>query len=183
MDPADILHFWFEETQPKYHFNSTPAFDAEIRRRFEEMAVTQAAIASTGKHPWETDPESMLALIITLDQFPRNMYRSTSAMFEWDGYLRPLVQAMIGRGDDLKVPMARRAFVYMPLMHSEALADQTQCVKLIDQRLEDANTLFHAKAHRKLIKRFGRFPHRNELLGRKSTAEEVQYLKDGGYKP
>lgn len=180
---ADILQFWFEETPPKFHFNATPAFDSEIRHRFEDMAVEQASIASKGKHPWEADPESMLALIITLDQFPRNMYRGTSAMFEWDGYLRPLVKTMIGRGDDLKIPLARRPFVYMPLMHSENLADQDQCVKLVDQRLDDENTLFHAKAHRKLIKRFGRFPHRNELLGRTPTAEEVQYLKDGGYKP
>ena len=183
MSAREVLQFWFEEIPRKFHFNATPAFDAEIRHRFEDMAIEQAAIAGRGSHPWESSPDTMLALVITLDQFPRNMYRGTSAMFEWDKILLPLVKKMVDRGDDLKIPLERRSFVYMPFMHSEALADQNQCVKLVDQRLSDENTLFHAKAHRKLIKNFGRFPHRNELLGRDSRQEEIQYLKDGGYKP
>lgn len=183
MGANEVLKFWFEEIEPKFHFNATPAFDSEIRSRFEDMAIEQAAIAGRGAHPWEATPDSMLALIVTLDQFPRNMYRGTPAMFEWDSYLLPLVKKMIERGDDLKIPMARRAFAYMPLMHSENLDDQSLCVKRVDQRLDDDNTLFHAKAHRKLIKQFGRFPHRNEIIGRASTPEEIQYLRDGGYKP
>lgn len=183
MIAKEVLTFWFEETEPKFHFNATPAFDSEIRYRFEDMAIEQAAIASKGAHPWEASPETMLALAITLDQFPRNMYRGTSAMFEWDAYLLPLIKKMIERNDDLKIPISRRSFIYMPLMHSEKLSDQDQCVQLVDQRLENENTLFHAKAHRKLIRQFGRFPHRNELLGRSSKSEEIQYLNDGGYKP
>ena len=178
-----ILSFWFEEIERKFHFNATPAFDAEIRTRFEDMAVEQAAIAAKGSHPWSVEAESLLALAITLDQFPRNMYRGTPAMFEWDLYLLPLIKAGIKAGLDLKVPIERREFLYMPLMHSEALKDQSQCVKLVDQRLDDESTLFHAKAHRKVIRKFGRFPHRNAILGRESTIEERQYMADGGYSP
>ncbi len=185
MGADEVLKFWFEETPRKFHFNATPAFDAEIRNRFEPMAIDQAALAAEGSHPWDEagNADGLLALIITLDQFPRNMYRGTPAMFEWDAYLLPFVKKMTARGDDLKVPMERRAFVYMPLMHSENIDDQNQCVKLVDQRLDDDNTLFHAKAHRKLIQRFGRFPHRNKIVERTSRPEEIQYLKDGGYKP
>lgn len=178
-----VLKFWFEETDRKFHFNATPAFDADIRARFEDMAIEQAATASKGHHPWAVEPESLLGLAITLDQFPRNMYRGTPASFKWDTYLLPFIQTAIKQGLDLKVPLERRSFIYMPLMHSEDLKDQNLCVRMIDQRLQDENTLFHAKAHRKLIKRFGRFPHRNNILGRPSTAEELQYLQDGGYSP
>lgn len=178
-----VLDFWFEETDRKFHFNATPAFDAEIRHRFEDLAVEQAATASKGNHPWAQEPDSLLALAITLDQFSRNMYRGTPAMFKWDAYLLPFIKTGVKRSDDLKIDQSRRSFIYMPLMHSENITDQNLCVRMIDQRLDDENTLFHAKAHRKLIKRFGRFPHRNEILGRASTAEELQYLSDGGYSP
>lgn len=183
MDWRAILSFWFEEIERKFHFNATPAFDAEIRARFEDMAIEQAAIAAKGSHPWSENPEPLLALAITLDQFPRNMYRGTPAMFEWDPYLIPLIKQGIKEGLDLKVSINRREFIYMPLMHSENLKDQNRCVKLVDQRLDNANTLFHAKAHRKVIRKFGRFPHRNIVLGRDSTAEELQYMADGGYSP
>lgn len=178
-----VLDFWFEETDRKFHFNATPAFDAEIRYRFEDLAVEQAATASKGSHPWAQEPDSLLALAITLDQFSRNMYRGTPAMFKWDGFLLPFIKAGVKRSDDLKIDQSRRSFFYMPLMHSETIKDQNLCVRMIDQRLDDENTLFHAKAHRKLIKRFGRFPHRNEILGRTSTDDELQYLRDGGYSP
>lgn len=178
-----VLKFWFEETERKFHFNATPAFDADIRSRFEDMAIEQAAIAAKGSHPWSDAPDSLLALAISLDQFPRNMYRGTPAMFEWDPYLLPLIKQGIKGGLDLKIPIERREFIYMPLMHSENPKDQNQCVKLVDQRLNNENTLFHAKAHRKVIRKFGRFPHRNAVLDRVSTAEELQYMADGGYSP
>lgn len=183
MDWRSVLDFWFEETDRKFHFSATPAFDAEIRARFEDMAIEQAAIAAKGRHPWSAEHDSLLALAIILDQFPRNMYRGTPAMFEWDPYLLPFIHSAIEGGLDLKVPMARRSFIYMPLMHSEKLSDQKDCVRLVDQRLDDESTLFHAKAHRKVIAQFGRFPHRNEILGRTSTAKELQYMRDGGYSP
>lgn len=183
MDWRAVLHFWFEEIERKFHFNATPAFDADIRARFEDMAIEQAAIAAKGSHPWAEEADSLLALSITLDQFPRNMYRGTPAMFEWDPYLLPLIKNGIKAGLDLKVPIKRREFFYMPLMHSEALKDQNRCVQLVDQRLDDESTLFHAKAHRKIIRKFGRFPHRNAVLGRGSTDQEQQYMADGGYSP
>lgn len=183
MDWRAVLKFWFEETDRKFHFNATPAFDADIRARFEDMAIEQAALAAKGSHPWASEPESLLALAITLDQFPRNMYRGTPAMFKWDPYLLPFIKQAVKDGMDLKIPMEQRSFIYMPLMHSEAIKDQNLCVKLVDQRLEDDSTLFHAKAHRKVIRKFGRFPHRNETLDRRSTAEELQYMADGGYSP
>ncbi|NNE57307.1 MAG: DUF924 domain-containing protein [Hellea sp.] len=178
-----VLHFWFEETDRKFHFNASPAFDAEIRERFEELAISQAARVVKGPHPWEIDADGALALIILLDQFPRNMYRGTTAAFTWDGLALGVTKRAVDAGHDLKIAQDRRAFIYMPLMHSEALEDQDRMVALADQRLDDDSTLFHAKAHRKLIARFGRFPHRNEILQRTSTAEERQYLKDGGYTP
>lgn len=183
MDWRAVLSFWFEEIDRKYHFNATPAFDAEIRARFEDMAVEQAAIAAKGSHPWANSADSLLALAITLDQFPRNMYRGTPAMFEWDPYLLPFIKTAVKDGLDLKIPIERREFIYMPLMHSEDLKDQKRCVELVDQRLDDENTLFHAKAHRKVIRKFGRFPHRNAVLDRASTEDELQYMADGGYSP
>jgi len=178
-----VLKFWFEETDPKFHFNATPAFDARIRERFEELAIAKAAQIAKGPHPWEDIAESTLALIMLLDQFPRNMYRGTAAAFTWDDLALEVTKRAVDAGHDLKIPQARRDFIYMPLMHSESLKDQDMMVALADQRLDDDSTLFHARSHRKLIQRFGRFPHRNEILQRESTAQEREYLKDGGYTP
>jgi len=178
-----VLKFWFEETDSQFHFNATPAFDAEIRNRFEEQAIEFAANTTQTPHAWEHQPDSLLALVILLDQFPRNMYRDTPAAFAWDQTALEIVHRSIDSGMDLKVPIERRAFIYMPLMHSENLKDQNLCVKICDQRLQDENTLFHAKAHRDIVQKFGRFPHRNSLIGRVSTDEEIQYMRDGGYSP
>ena len=90
---------------------------------------------------------------------------------------------MTDKGWDVKIPQEKRSFVYMPFMHSEELADQDECVRLVDARLNDSGTLHHAREHRKVIARFGRFPHRNEILGRVSTPKETQFLADGGYSP
>ena len=178
-----VLKFWFEEIDPKLHFSPSPAFDAEIRARFEMMANKAAAKLLNHEHPAENTPTGSLALIILLDQFPRNMYRGTKAAFAWDPLALGLAKRAVKKGHDLRTTIERRSFYYMPFMHSENLEDQNSCVKLVDQRLEDDNTLFHAKAHRKLIKQFGRFPHRNDVLGRESETDELTYLKDGGYTP
>ena len=111
------------------------------------------------------------------------MHRGTPGAFAWDKYALAVAQRMVSRGDDLKIPLQRRSFVYMPFMHSENHADQNRCVELVDQRLEDDSTLFHAKAHRKVIAQFGRFPHRNDILDREPTPAEIRYIKDGGYTP
>ena len=155
------------------------AFDALVRQNFEDTAVTLAVDGSD----WEEAPEHHLALIIALDQFPRNMYRGTPAAFAWDAKALASAKRAVGKGWDLKTAQDQRAFIYMPYMHAENLDDQNECVRLVDSRLNDESTLHHAKEHRKLIERFGRFPHRNEFLGRISTEEEIRFLKNGGYNP
>jgi uncharacterized protein (DUF924 family) len=182
--PDAILDFWFKDAGPTHWFQASDAFDARVRREFEITAVDLAAGFSRGKpHPWEDAAESCLALIIALDQFSRNMYRGTRAAFAWDPLALGAAKRMTERNQDLKVNQSRRAFVYMPFMHSETADDQARCVALCDQRLEDASTLHHAKEHQKLITRFGRFPHRNEILGRQSTPQELQFLANKGYSP
>jgi len=183
-NPDDILSFWFEETPKKHWFQATSAFDADIRQRFEMTATQLAASLSAQKtHEWEAEVESSLALIIALDQFPRNMYRDTPGAFAWDSLALGAAERMTEKGWDLKIEQSRRAFIYMPFMHSEDMASQNKCVSLCDSRLEGDNTLHHAKEHRKLIERFGRFPHRNTILKRESTDEEKQFLAKGGYSP
>lgn len=181
---SDILRFWFSETDKKYWFNATDAFDADIRNRFETPAMAAASsLLETVPHDWEGSVEGSLALILMLDQFPRNMYRGTPGAFAWDDLALGLAARIVEKSWDLKTPQNRRAFIYMPFMHSEDLAMQEKCVALCDSRLEDANTLFHAKAHRKVIGQFGRFPHRNSILGRENTAAEKAFLEAGGYSP
>ena len=132
---------------------------------------------------WEKTPESHLALIIVLDQFPRNMYRGTSAAFAWDAMALASAKRAIAKFSDLKIHQDRRAFIYMPFMHAENLSDQDECVRLAEGRLDNTSTLHHAREHRKVIERFGRFPHRNIIIGRESTEDEINFLEDGGYSP
>ena len=179
MTPETVLAFWYEEAGPKHWFQQSDAFDANIRQRFEETTLSLATDAGA----WTETAEASLALIIALDQFPRNMYRGTKAAFAFDDKALGYAQAMTDKGWDLKIDQSRRAFVYMPFMHAENLAAQNECVRLMDMRLDNENNLHHAKEHRKVIERFGRFPHRNEILGRKSTPEEAVFLKSGGYAP
>jgi len=175
----DILSFWFEEAGPRKWFQESDAFDADVRARFEETAIRLAA----NHQGWEETPSSSLALIIALDQFPRNMYRGTKAAFAFDNKALKAAIKMTDKGWDLKIDQSRRAFIYMPFMHAEDLGTQSECVRLVDSRLNDSNTLHHAKEHRKVIERFGRFPHRNDILGRTSTDEEKAFLKSKGYRP
>lgn len=182
--PDTVLDFWFEDAGPNKWYNGGDAFDAEIRARFEDFTIAAATgIRKHGHHAWEDSAKSTLALIIVLDQFTRNMYRATKAAFAFDDLALAIAKSAVGRGDDLKIEQGRRAFVYMPFMHSEALVDQNECVRLMDMRLDNSSNLHHAKEHRKLIFRFNRFPHRNAILGRQSTPEEDQFLDAGGYSP
>jgi len=142
-----------------------------------------AAQSQKSVHDWEQAPDSQLALIIALDQFPRNMYRGTQAAFAWDGLALASAKRMTDKGWDLKIPQDRRSFIYMPFMHSEDLKDQDMSVKLIDSRLDSDSSLHHAREHRKVIRKFGRFPHRNIILGRESRIEELKFLENGGYSP
>lgn len=182
--PTQILDFWFEEAGSKNWFAQSDAFDATVRGRFEVEAIEAAlSVGRSSPHPWEARKDGALALIIMLDQFPRNMYRGTAAMFTWDKLALAAAKRAVKNSFDLKTDQDQRAFFYMPYMHSENKEDQSESVYLIDRGIDNTNTLFHAKAHRKVIERFGRFPHRNSALGRASTAEEVRYLEEGGYAP
>lgn len=175
----NILSFWFNEAGPKKWFSQDDGFDACVRRRFETLSIDMASRQNISFD----DPKMGLAVIIALDQFPRNMYRGTSAAFAWDHKALSYAEIMTKKGWDLKLNQSERSFVYMPYMHAEDKTMQAKSVDLIDRYLDDANTLFHAKAHQKLIESFGRFPHRNETLRRASTQQEIDYLNRGGYQP
>ncbi len=184
MTADDILNFWFKEAGPAKWYARCDAFDADIRARFEDFAISAAArLKTTGAHEWQGEKSSALALIIALDQFSRNMYRETKGAFAWDDLALTCARQAIAQGFDLKTGQGRRAFFYLPFMHAEDLDTQDECVRLMDMRIDDPDNLFHAKEHRKLIARFGRYPHRNAVLGRNSTDEEKDYLNGGGYAP
>ena len=182
--PDDILRFWFADRAAEQWYLPSDAFDAEIRGEFEAVAIKLAAdqIGLRSAHEWELEsPQSHLALIIALDQFPRNMYRDTPAAFAWDIYALKAAKRMIAKKTDVHLTQSQRPFAYMPLMHSEELADQNQCVDICDVRLEDGNTLKFAEIHRDIIARFGRFPHRNKILGRTTSKAEQAFLDEGGF--
>lgn len=175
-----VLEFWVDEVGPEGWYRGDAALDQEIRDRFLDTwrAAKWGDLAS-----WLERPESALALLIVLDQFPRNMFRGSGEAFHSDPRALELAKKMIGMGYDMKITEPERQFFYLPLMHSETLTDQDRCVRLILTRMPvtGALNLKHACAHRDVIRRFGRFPYRNEALGRKSSAAEQDYLAAGGY--
>ena len=173
----DVLDFWFAAGKEKW-FAKDDAFDADITARFKEAYL---AAREGGYDDWAETAEGALALIILLDQFPRNMFRNTPEMFAADGKAIEMTRLALDRKFDGEVPQAARQFVYMPLMHSEELADQELCVKLFqaDPTLED--NVPYAIDQRDIVARFGRFPHRNTVLGRETTAEEQAFLDGGGF--
>ncbi|MGJ7510938.1 DUF924 family protein [Variovorax sp. GT1P44] len=172
----EIVEFW-RDAGPKRWFARSAAFDAEFKSRFE---AAHHAAATGALDPWAGDAEGALALLVLLDQFPRNAWRGSGHMFATDGKAQSVARAAVDAGLDRQVDEALRPFFYLPFMHSESLADQEQSVEL--NAALDANTRRHAVLHRDIIARFGRFPHRNAALGRPTTAEEQQYLDDGGFK-
>jgi Uncharacterized protein conserved in bacteria len=156
------------------------AKDAEFDRRFRDRFLTLHEAATSGELAgWTATPEGSLALIILLDQYPRNAFRGTPRMYGTDTQAREIARMAVAHGQDRVIEPALRIFVYMPFAHSEALADQNRAVALVDH-LGGVN-LQHARRHRDIIRRFGRFPHRNPLLGRPMTSEEQRYLDEGGY--
>jgi uncharacterized protein (DUF924 family) len=174
--PEEVLSFW-REAGPKRWFAVDSAFDTELRRRF---LATHEAAAAGRLSAWEDTAEGALALVIALDQFPRNMFRGTARAFSTDALALAAAHRAIGRGFDLKMPMPERNFFYLPFEHSENLADQERCVALTEAT-GDAEAVKWAKVHLEVIRRFGRFPHRNAALGRVSTPEEIAFLEDGGF--
>ena len=174
---ADVLDFWFCELSAQAWFKKDVTVDEQIRTRFlgdYELLADGAAVEAL-----LSTPETALASLITLDQFPRNMFRNTARMFEADAKALRLAHEVHAKGLDQKIEPARRLFFYLPFEHSEALADQELSVALFDQ-LGDPLYLRYAKDHRDIIARFGRFPHRNALLQRPSTAEELAFLAQPG---
>ena len=168
----DILDFWFAEEMRTKWFASTPQLDATIRDQYEP--VWEAAMQGE-LEGWLDSPQGCLALAIILDQFPLNMFRGTPKSFASETKSREVARHAIHEGYDKQIDTARLAFLYMPFMHSENLADQDLSVQLFEAAGLENNLRF-AQHHREIVRRFGRFPHRNAILGRGSTAEELVYL-------
>jgi uncharacterized protein (DUF924 family) len=171
-----VLAFW-REAGPKTWFKKDAAFDAAITARF--LATWHAAAAGR-LTAWEGTAESALALILVLDQFPRNMFRGDARSFATDARAREVAERAIARGFDQSAPAAERVFFYLPFEHSEDVADQDRCVALV-RAMGDADLLKWAELHADIIRRFGRFPHRNSALGRTSTPAEQTFLDGGGF--
>lgn len=171
-DPATILDFWYAPEMQQRWFASTPDLDRLIRERFSEL--WRCAANGEADH-WLQTPEGALALAIVLDQFPLNMFRGTVQSYSTEAKAIAVARYAVSQGYHLQIDTQRLAFLFMPLMHSESLADQTLSVELFQRFGLPGNCRF-AEHHRNLIRRFGRFPHRNAVLGRESTAEEQAYL-------
>jgi uncharacterized protein (DUF924 family) len=170
--PADIVSFW-REAGPGKWFAQDDRFDLAIRSRF---LLTHEAAAKGELAEWEISAEGALALIILLDQFPRNMFRRQACAFASDARARAVADRALANGFDQAVDVAMRAFFYLPLMHSEALGDQDRSVRLFEA-LGDPGQLRYAKEHRATIQQFGRFPRRNHALNRDSTPAERAFLE------
>jgi len=168
----DVLEFWFVELEPRQWWTKDTIIDQLIRDRFGELH--DDAIASK-LYYWRESGMGRLAEIIVLDQFSRNIYRDQAKAFAWDGMALVLAQEAVRIGADQELEAPEKAFFYMPYMHSESMAIHTQAVKLFDQPGVEFNLEFELK-HKIIIDRFGRYPHRNTVLGRTSTADEIEFL-------
>ena len=176
MQPQSILHFWFTELTPKHHFAKEAALDEAIRTRF---GATLEAAAKCELFAWRATPEGRLAEVLVLDQFSRNVYRDSPRAFAQDALALALAQELVASGLDRSLPLAQRVFAYMPYMHSESALVHAQAVTLFAQPgMED--TLRFELRHKEIIDRFGRYPHRNTILGRESTPEELAFLSEPG---
>ena len=172
----EVLRFWFEEATPAQWWKKDPAFDAVIAGRFSAL---HAQAVRCECHGWRATPQGRLAEILVLDQFSRNLHRDSAAAFATDPLALALAQEAVSAGADRALPVGQRRFIYMPYMHSESLAIHDLAVHLFDQPgLEDNLKFEHL--HRDIIVRFGRYPHRNALLGRASTPEEEAFLRQPG---
>jgi uncharacterized protein (DUF924 family) len=175
--PSDVLTFW-REAGPDRWYDRDEVFDAAIRTRF--LSTYEAAAAGELSH-WETTADGALALVIVLDQFPRNMFRNDPRAYATDPLARAVADRAIARGLDQQADTGERSFFYLPFEHSEQIADQARCIAL-HRALGDADSLKWAELHADIIARFGRFPHRNAVLGRATTSEEQAFLDGDGFK-
>lgn len=172
---ADVVRFW-RDAGPKRWFQRDDEFDARFRSGF--LAAHEAAAAGR-LQAWSITPEGALALVLLLDQFPRNAFRGTPRVYATDPPARAVADTAIRSGFDRMVEPELRRFFYLPFAHSEELQDLERCVTLNEE--EGGDSLRWAKHHRDIVARFGRFPHRNAMLGRASTAEEERFLAEGGF--
>lgn len=179
-DPVEVLDYWLGELGPAGWYAGGEALDGEIRERFGDL--WQAAVEGSLDH-WIDGPAGALAFLVLTDQFPRNMWRGTGRAFASDAQALAAARQAIAAGWDLAAPEPERQFFYLPLMHSEELADQQDCIGLMIERMPEtgADNTLHARAHTEVIRRFGRFPYRNDALGRETTPEEAAFLTAGGY--
>lgn len=174
---TEVIAFWHDEVGPDRWYNATPDLDAMIRSRYLDL-WEQARQGDCDD--WAQSAVGALALCILFDQMPRNMFRGEKLAFATDAQARKVADAAIERGFDMEIVDPLRQFFYVPFMHSENLSDQERGVRLAAERMPDEQ-LRHAKAHRAVIARFGRFPWRNEVVGRYSSDEEAAFLWQGGY--
>ena len=172
---AELLHFWFEVLGPSDWFTPSAAVDAELARRF---ANDLHALGACSPEAFLPEPRVTRAAILLFDQVPRNLHRDTALAWAWDGLARELARSAIAHGVHRGLSRAEAQFVAMPLMHSEDIADQNASTAFF-ARHGDAHTLRFARAHREMVARFGRFPHRNEALGRESSAAERRAIENG----
>ena len=174
----EIIHFWFNETDPQQWFQKSPEFDALVKERF---GVTYQMAKDGLCQAWAKDAEGALALVIVLDQFPRHMFRDTPAAFETDEQALLAAKKAIASGFDQILEPVKRGFLYVPFQHSENMSDQNRSVELMSSmQYENPAGYDYAIRHRVVIEKYGRFPHRNKILGRENTPEEEEYLKQPG---
>jgi len=167
-----LVDFWFSDEVSRYWFNATAKFDRQLTSSYAELWQQGR---SGALDDWQQTANGCLALVILLDQFPLNMFRGKPESFVTETQSREVAQIAIDQGFDVDMPGKQKAFLYMPFMHSEVLEDQAKALQLFDQPGLESNFRF-AKHHYAIVEEYGRFPHRNAILGRESTAAEIEYL-------
>ena len=176
MKPEHVLKFWFQDIDSKLWFKKDFEFDQKVRELFAE---TYKNTLAGNYSDWRKTPPGRLAEIIVLDQFSRNIFRDSPEGFSGDALALELASEAVNTGDDQKIQIERRAFIYLPFMHSEDKLVHEKAVQLFSQKGLEKNFEYEL-AHKKIIDRFGRYPHRNKILGRISTDEEIEFLKEAG---
>lgn len=176
----EVLTVWLDELGPKRWYDADEELDGGLRERFlDPWEVARAG----GFDDWSCDAKGALAFIILTDQLPRNMHRDSPLAYATDHLALAAAKRAVDWDRDCDIPEPERQFFYLPLMHSETLSDQDRAVRLISERMPEtgASNLRHARAHREVIRRYGRFPHRNAALGRHTSHAEQKFLDEGGY--
>lgn len=172
---AELLHFWFHHLRPPQWFGRNAALDAALRRRF---ARDLRALGNRPAQEFLSDPQTARAAVLLFDQIPRNLFRDDARAYAYDPLAREITKCLLERGWDRGLTRSERQFVLMPLMHSEVIADQRESLRRF-AALGDPGPLAYARAHARIIARFGRFPHRNAVLGRRSSPSEDHAIREG----